>query len=98
LELTTNLVVHNTIEGKISVRKTGDRRGAGIEIVARDSGPGIANVELALQDGHSTGGSLGCGLGTARRLADDFDIQSGLSTPQQPGGTTVTIQKWLKTT
>jgi len=62
----------------------------GIEVVARDDGPGIADVDRALQDGFTTGGGLGLGLPGARRLMDDFEIVS------QPGvGTTVTMTKWV---
>jgi serine/threonine-protein kinase RsbT len=67
----------------------GDRRG--IEVVARDEGPGIADVDLALRDGYSTGKSLGLGLPGARRVMDDFQIDSA------PGkGTTVVVRKWLR--
>ena len=48
----------------------------GIEVVASDDGPGIADLERALQDGYTTGGGLGLGLPGARRLVDEFDIQS----------------------
>ena len=65
----------------------GDRRG--IKIVARDEGPGIADVSLALQDGYSTKGGLGLGLPGAKRLMDEFDIQSEVGK-----GTTVTARKW----
>ena len=57
-----------------SRRHDGGRRG--IEVVARDEGPGIADVELALQDGYTTGVGLGLGLPGARRLVDEFDIVS----------------------
>ena len=58
-------------------------------VVARDKGPGIADVELAMQDGYSTRGSFGLGLPGARRLMDEFEIRS------QPGkGVTVTMKKW----
>jgi serine/threonine-protein kinase RsbT len=63
----------------------------GIRVVARDEGPGIADVERALQDGYTTGGGLGLGLPGARRLVDDFTIDSA------PGrGTTVTLVKWSR--
>jgi serine/threonine-protein kinase RsbT len=71
-------------------RDVGNR---GLAIVARDQGPGISDVELAMQDGYSTGRSLGLGLPGARRLMDEFDIQS------RPGeGTTVTMTKWVPST
>jgi len=59
-------------------------------IVARDDGPGIADIELAMRDGYSTGRSLGVGLPGAKRVMDDFEL---VSSPGQ--GTTVTMKKWL---
>jgi serine/threonine-protein kinase RsbT len=65
----------------------GGRRGVRLEFV--DQGPGIPDIELALKDGYTTGGGLGLGLSGARRLSDEFDIQS------RPGeGTRVTILRW----
>ena len=61
----------------------------GITIVARDDGPGIPDTEQALQDGYSTGEGLGLGLSGARRLMDEFDIESTVGQ-----GTTVTMKKW----
>jgi len=63
----------------------------GIAIVARDNGPGIADVRQALEDGYSTSGSLGLGLPGVRRLMDDFEIQSAPGT-----GTVVTCRKWAR--
>jgi len=61
----------------------------GIRIGFTDDGPGIADVDLALTDGWSSGDGLGLGLSGARRLVDEFDIQTA------PGqGTTVTLVKW----
>jgi serine/threonine-protein kinase RsbT len=61
----------------------------GIQVIARDQGPGIENVELALQDGYTSGTGLGLGLPGARRLVDDFNIETA------PGqGTTVTLVMW----
>ena len=71
------------------VRDNGGREG--IRVVARDNGPGIADIELALQDGYTSGGGLGLGLPGARRLVDEFDIESA---PSQ--GTTVTLVKWSR--
>jgi serine/threonine-protein kinase RsbT len=57
--------------------------------VFEDQGPGIADVERALQDGFSTGNGLGLGLGGARRLSNEFEIES------KPGaGTRVAITRW----
>lgn len=63
----------------------------GIEIVARDEGPGISNISLALRDGYSTSGSLGLGLPGIKRLMDEFEIVSEVGQ-----GTTVVIRKWQK--
>lgn len=71
----------------LSIIRKGTRQG--MQVVARDEGPGIADVEQALQDGYSTGNSLGLGLPGARRLMDEFEIDSA------PGrGTIVTLRKW----
>jgi serine/threonine-protein kinase RsbT len=65
----------------------GPRRG--IRLVFEDNGPGIANVELAMKDGYTTGNGLGLGLSGAKRLSNEFSIES------HPGeGTRVTIVRW----
>ena len=65
----------------------GLRRGIGLVFI--DHGPGIADIAQALTDGFTTGGGMGLGLSGAKRLADEFDIESA------PGqGTTVKINKW----
>lgn len=61
----------------------------GIEIVAEDKGPGIADLELAMSDHFSSGGTLGLGLPGVRRMMDEFEVESA------PGqGTRVTGRKW----
>lgn len=73
----------------LGVAEQAGRRG--VVVIAKDDGPGIADIELALRDGYSTGKSLGLGLPGARRLMDEFDIVS------QPGrGTVVTMRKWAR--
>ena len=62
----------------------------GLAVVARDEGPGIADVARALEDGFSTSGRLGLGLPGVRRLMDEFHIQS-----RTGEGTTVTVKKWI---
>lgn len=63
------------------------RRGLSISFI--DEGPGIVDIAKALTDGYTTGGGMGLGLSGARRLADDFNLESS------PGnGTRVTITKW----
>ena len=56
------------------VRDNGGREG--IRVVARDSGPGIEDIDQAMQDGYTSGGGLGLGLPGARRLVDEFDIET----------------------
>jgi len=63
----------------------------GIVVVARDSGPGIPNIEQAMQDGFSTGKSLGLGLPGAKRLMDEFEIVSEVGK-----GTTITMRKFVR--
>jgi RNA polymerase sigma factor (sigma-70 family) len=63
----------------------------GVRVVARDAGPGIADVEQALTDGYSTYHGLGLGLPGARRLMDEFSVMSEVGR-----GTTVTMTKWQK--
>jgi len=87
-ELTRNIVLYAQ-RGRIVLKalRKGGRRG--IMVVARDDGPGIPNVEQALQSGFSTSGGLGLGLPGVRRLTDEFDIASAVGR-----GTTVTVKKW----
>ena len=74
-------------EAHVIRRNDDDRRG--IELRFTDEGPGIADLGLAMTDGYTSGGGLGLGLSGAKRLADEFDIDTA------PGeGTTVTIIKW----
>lgn len=88
-ELARNILEYanaGTIEVQL-IEKDGRR---GIQVIAKDEGPGIVNVEMAMQDGYSTGGGLGLGLPGTRRMMDEFEIES------HPGkGTTVTVVKWV---
>lgn len=87
-ELARNIVQYAR-QGEIVLNVVeGSRRG--IQVVARDRGPGIPDLELAMRDGYSTGGSLGLGLPGARRLMDEFAIDSEVGK-----GTTVSMRKWL---
>jgi serine/threonine-protein kinase RsbT len=60
-------------------------------VLCEDSGPGIEDVELAMQDGHSTRGGLGGGLSGARRLMDEFEIRSQVGV-----GTIVIARMWRR--
>jgi len=87
-ELARNVVTYAG-SGEVVLEHCANGARRGIVVVARDDGPGIADVEAAMQDGYSTGRSLGLGLPGARRLMDEFHIIS------EPGiGTTVTATKW----
>ena len=61
----------------------------GIEIIVRDNGPGIADIEAAMADHYSSSGTLGLGLPGVKRLMDEFEIESALGE-----GTRVTVRKW----
>ena len=62
-------------EGRMQLGPTAPPR-RGVEVIAIDQGPGIADLALALQDGYSTGGGLGLGLPGTRRISDEFEIRS----------------------
>jgi serine/threonine-protein kinase RsbT len=88
-------VARNIIEyaghGTITMRVTEEGNKQGIVVIARDEGPGIPDIDLALQDGYSTSKGLGLGLPGARRLMDEFEIKS-----QVRKGTTVIMKKWIR--
>lgn len=77
--------------GTVCVRLIEQRGRTGIEIVCEDQGPGIADLEQVMQDGYSTSRGMGMGLPGARRLMDEFDLQS-----QEGLGTRVTCRKWRR--
>lgn len=88
-ELARNIVMYaGTGEIILRLVRTAEKRG--IVVIAQDRGPGIADVEQALQDGYSTSRSLGLGLPGVRRLMDEFEVES-----QVGEGTTVTVRKWI---
>ncbi|XRQ06240.1 anti-sigma regulatory factor [Actinomadura welshii] len=90
-ELARNTLVHGG-GGSAVVEQDADVRGrAGVRIVFTDEGPGIADTGQAMTDGWSTGGGLGLGLSGARRLVDEFELES---TPGK--GTRVMVAKWLR--
>jgi serine/threonine-protein kinase RsbT len=89
-ELARNIVLYAR-RGEIVLASANGGMRPGIIIVARDEGPGIADVSKAIVDGYSTSGGLGLGLSGVRRLMDEFEISS------EPGkGTTVTIKLWKR--
>jgi len=74
-------------EAMLEVLEDGRRRG--VRLTFADQGPGIADIEQALRDGFTSGGGLGLGLGGARRLANEFSIESTVGV-----GTKVSITRW----
>jgi serine/threonine-protein kinase RsbT len=89
-EVARNIVVH-VGRGEVVMRPLYDDDRCGLVVTAQDSGPGIRDVEAALQPGWASRGGFGLGLPGARRLMDDFYIASELGR-----GTTVTMKKWRK--
>lgn len=89
-ELARNIVEYAQ-QGEIilSQIKQGEQRG--LAIIARDSGPGIADIERAMLDGYSSGKGLGLGLPGTKRLMDEFEITSCVGQ-----GTTVKATKWVR--
>lgn len=89
-ELARNTLVYGG-GGSVEIFRIESGRRAGIRIVFADQGPGIADIQLALTDGYTTGGGLGLGLSGARRLVDEFDIAT-----ESGKGTTVSVIKWCR--
>jgi serine/threonine-protein kinase RsbT len=89
-ELARNTLVYGG-GGSVEVARVDNGRRPGVRIVFADQGPGIVDLDLALTDGYTTGGGLGLGLSGARRLVDEFDIQTAAGQ-----GTTITVTKWCR--
>lgn len=83
-------IVDYAQEGEIVLMLVTVSDRCGLQIVASDSGPGIADIHAAMGDGYSSNAGLGIGLSGSRRLMDEFDIASEVGK-----GTTVTMTKWL---
>jgi serine/threonine-protein kinase RsbT len=90
-EIARNITAY-AVRGEILLDLVRDDNGRrGIRVVAVDEGPGIEDLEKALTDGYTTGGGLGLGLPGARRLVDEFGIETA------PGeGTRVNLVKWTR--
>jgi serine/threonine-protein kinase RsbT len=87
-EVARNIVVH-VGQGAILMRPLYEDSRYGLEVIAEDNGVGIRDVQAALEDGYAGRGGLGLGLPGARRLMDDFEIETDADT-----GTRVTMKKW----
>jgi serine/threonine-protein kinase RsbT len=86
-------IARNTIDygggGTVTIDMVWAGARSGLRLTFADSGPGIVDIQRALQDGYTSGGGLGLGLSGAKRLSSEFDIKS------TPGaGTTVTLIRW----
>ena len=86
-------LARNTLQygggGTVTIEAVEELGRRGIRLTFADEGPGIADIELAMKDGYTTGGGLGLGLSGARRLSNEFHIDS------KPGqGTRITIARW----
>jgi serine/threonine-protein kinase RsbT len=75
--------------GEMILQVLADGMRKGLKLAFVDQGPGIADIELALKDGYTTGGGMGLGLGGAKRLSSEFQIESRVGQ-----GTRVTITRW----
>ncbi len=88
-ELANNIIKYAG-SGEIFIDRIDDGKRMGIQVVARDRGPGIENIQQAMADHYSSGKTLGLGLPGVNRMMDELEITS------EPGqGTTVTVRKWL---
>lgn len=75
--------------GSVTIESVEDGARRGLRLTFEDQGPGIPDIDLAMKDGYTTGGGLGLGLSGARRLSNEFRIDS------RPGeGTRITIVRW----
>ena len=83
-------IVEYAKEGEVVLTLINNGHRKGLQIVASDEGPGIADIATVMRDGYSTGKGLGIGLPGSRRLMDEFEITS-----QVGRGTTVTMRKWV---
>jgi serine/threonine-protein kinase RsbT len=86
-------LARNTLDygggGEVRMEVVEENSRRGVRLVFEDHGPGIADIEQALRDGFTSGGGLGLGLGGAKRLSNEFKIES------VPGsGTKITIGRW----
>ena len=89
-ELARNTLVHGGGGAvRVEIVQNGGKRG--LHLVFEDRGPGIPDIARALQDGYTTGGGLGLGLGGAKRLVNEFEIESRVGE-----GTRVCVTKWSR--
>lgn len=88
-ELSRNVIKYAT-EGMVAILTINEKNRKGIEIICEDRGPGIENIDQALQEGFTTSKGLGLGLTGAKKLMDEFEVTSA-----KGKGTRVVARKWL---
>ena len=84
-ELTRNVIQYAEGQGKCTIKDESNQDQLKVTVTVKDAGPGIADTELAMQVGFSTGRGLGVGLPCTKRLMQEFKLES------KPGGTEVTV-------
>lgn len=89
-ELARNIYLYAG-QGSIQIEKLVINGKSGLKIIAEDQGPGIKDIRRVMEDGYTTSGGLGAGLPGAKRLMDDFEIES---IPDE--GTKISAIKWLR--
>lgn len=89
-ELTRNIYLYAG-QGGLAWQKLSEQHRVGIELIFQDQGPGIPNIDEAMEVGFSTNGLLGLGLPGVKRLMDEMEIVSEVGQ-----GTTVTVRKWMR--
>lgn len=89
-EIARNILDHAK-QGEVLLAPVQRGNRQGLQVIARDDGPGIADIHQAMQYGYSTRRGLGVGLPGAKWLMDDFEIESKVGQ-----GTKVTMHKWLR--
>jgi serine/threonine-protein kinase RsbT len=87
-ELARNTLVYGG-GGSMIIEIVNDNRRDGIRLTFEDHGPGIADIQLAMRDGYTTGGGLGLGLSGSKRLCNDFEIFSKVGE-----GARITVTRW----
>ena len=75
--------------GQLAIEQVANGARKGVKLVFSDKGPGIADIELAMKDGYTTGGGMGLGLGGSKRLASEFQIESQVGV-----GTRISLTRW----
>jgi serine/threonine-protein kinase RsbT len=88
-ELARNIIEHGK-GGEAVIQIVNEYDRTGVRIIFSDTGPGISDIDKAMEDGFTTGGGMGLGLGGAKRLMDEFEIKSSVDE-----GTEISVTKWM---